>query len=156
MIYLSQQVRPYPACCQCKERGQYPYYGGSDGHYYCEDCSQALVKEKQGEYGGKHREVKPHKCARFKYPVKSEVKMVTQTEKERRMEFARGRAAQAWCVKSTENKVMDVELAEAFAEILVIEMYEPRLGCATTGQLLDELSARSNLDYKTVSDGEGS
>ena len=32
--------------------------------------------------------------------------------------FAREKAAQVWCDKRTKNKVMDVELAEVFAEIL--------------------------------------
>lgn len=32
--------------------------------------------------------------------------------------FARGIAAQAWCTERTSNKEMDVELAEAFADIL--------------------------------------
>ncbi len=49
---------------------------------------------------------------------------------------------------------MDTALAEAFAEILVKEMYSPALGCATTGQILDELRARievdGKLDYKTI------
>jgi len=31
---------------------------------------------------------------------------------------ALGRAAQAWCLPKTEHKVMDPELAEAFAELL--------------------------------------
>lgn len=33
-------------------------------------------------------------------------------------ELAIQKAAQAWCTPKTEKKVMDVELAEAFAEIL--------------------------------------
>src|SRR3990167_9548438 len=32
--------------------------------------------------------------------------------------WAREKAAQAWCKESTKHKEMDVELAEAFAEIL--------------------------------------
>lgn len=35
------------------------------------------------------------------------------------MKTARGFAAQAWCEKSTENKVMDADLADAFAGILI-------------------------------------
>ena len=49
---------------------------------------------------------------------------------------------------------MDTELAEAFAEILVKEMYSPSLGCATTGEILDEFRARievdGKLDYKSI------
>jgi hypothetical protein len=67
-----------------------------------------------------------------------------------RLGFARQRAAQAWCLPTTEQKVMDTELAEAFATILVEEMYKPNLGCATTRELLDEISARSDLDYRTI------
>ena len=33
-------------------------------------------------------------------------------------ELARQRAAQVWCKETTSSKVMDVELAEAFAEII--------------------------------------
>ena len=71
-------------------------------------------------------------------------------EYERRMVFARQRAAQAWCAEETKDKTMDAELAEAFATILVIIMYEPHLGCATTGEIIEELKARSDLDYKTI------
>ena len=37
------------------------------------------------------------------------------------MELAKARelAAQAWCTPENESKIMDTELAEAFAEILV-------------------------------------
>ena len=33
-------------------------------------------------------------------------------------ELARQKAAQAWCKKTTSKKVVDTELAEAFAEII--------------------------------------
>ena len=79
--------------------------------------------------------------------------MISQQEHERRMEFARGKAAQAWCEKHTETLEMDVRLAEAFANILVKEMYEPHLGCATNEELLNEISARIDLKYKTIPDG---
>ena len=71
-------------------------------------------------------------------------------EYERRMVFARERAAQAWCREETKDKTMDAKLAEAFAKILVVHMYEPHLGCATTGEIIEELKARSDLDYKTI------
>jgi hypothetical protein len=60
------------------------------------------------------------------------------------------RAAQAWCAPETEHKVMDQTLCMQFAKILDTELWTPKLGCATTKQLLDELAARVNLDYKTV------
>jgi len=72
-------------------------------------------------------------------------------ELERRMVFARMKVAQAWCEDTTRNIEMDTVLAEEFAKILVVEMYEPHLGCATTRELLDEIGARcGNLDYKTI------
>lgn len=77
---------------------------------------------------------------------------VSPAEKARRMVFAREQAAQAWCAETTKHKVMDTDLAEAFAEILVKQMYAPHLGCATTRQIIEELSARSDLDYKTITE----
>ena len=75
-------------------------------------------------------------------------------EHERRMVFARQEAATAWCGKKTNKKTMDSNLAEEFAEILVKHMYAPHLGCATTGELIEELKVRmeisGELDYKTI------
>lgn len=65
-------------------------------------------------------------------------------------EFAREKAAQAWCKKTTKNKVMDVELCAAFAEIIEELISLPWLGNATTGELLSEIAARVDLNYKTV------
>ena len=65
-----------------------------------------------------------------------------------KLPFARELAAQAWCKKKTKHKDMDPDLAEAFAEILVNEMYLPALGCAKTGELLDEIRTRIELDGK--------
>jgi len=67
---------------------------------------------------------------------------ITKTEQERRMEFARQEAARAWCTAKTSSKVMDPDLAEAFAEILAAHLCDPPLGCATTEALLRELHAR--------------
>lgn len=68
--------------------------------------------------------------------------------------LSRERAAQAWCTPETEKKVMDVELAEAFANILDEIWSKPWLGNATTAELIDEIRARCELDgtlnYKTV------
>jgi len=69
---------------------------------------------------------------------------------ERRMNFARQEAAKAWCAEKTRDKTMDAELAEEFAKILVDHMYAPHLGCATTGEIIEELKGRSDLDYKTI------
>ncbi len=59
-------------------------------------------------------------------------------------------AAQAWCKPSTSSIEMDTRLAEAFAETLDEVLRQPWLGNATTRELLAEISARSDLDYKTV------
>lgn len=48
-----------------------------------------------------------------------------------KIETAREKAAQAWCAPATKNKVMDVELANAVADILRYE----------TAPLEDELEA---------------
>lgn len=66
------------------------------------------------------------------------------------MELCREKAAQAWCKDSTSHLEMDVELCEAFAEILNEIWSQPWLGNATTGELIEELAARSDLNYRTV------
>ena len=75
-------------------------------------------------------------------------------EQERRMNFALQEAALAWCGEKTKDKTIDAELAEEFAKILVVHMYEPHLGCATTGEIIEELKVRievdGKLDYKTI------
>ena len=60
------------------------------------------------------------------------------------------RAAQAWCTPKTSSKVMDTELAIAFAEILDEVKGKPLLGYSTTKELIDEIAARADLDYRTV------
>ena len=65
-------------------------------------------------------------------------------------EFARQKAVQVWCKDTTKHKAMDPELCEAFAEIIEELTSRPWLGNATTKQLLDEISARVDLNYKTV------
>lgn len=64
--------------------------------------------------------------------------------------LSRKLATEAWTKRSTRKKPMDVALAGEFAIILDREMSKPNLGCATTGQLISELRARSNLSYSTV------
>jgi len=75
-------------------------------------------------------------------------------EEERRMGFAMQEAAKAWCGEKTKHRTMDVELAEEFAKILVVQMYAPKLGCATTREILEELKTRiemdGKLDYRTI------
>ena len=68
--------------------------------------------------------------------------------------LAREKAAQAWCKDTTKHKEMDVDLAEAFAEILDEIWSQPWLGNATTGEMLEELKTRAEIHgysgYKTV------
>jgi hypothetical protein len=59
-------------------------------------------------------------------------------------------AAQAWTKPETSHKEMDVDLVCAVAEIIEEILSKPWLGNATTGELLDEIRARVNCDYKTV------
>lgn len=70
------------------------------------------------------------------------------------VKLAREMAASAWCQPMTEHIVMNFALAEEFARILNEVMSEPRLGLATTGELLFELRARAEIDgsinYRTV------
>lgn len=68
-------------------------------------------------------------------------------------DFAREKAAQAWCKEKTKDKVMDVDLCEAFAEIVEEISSQAWLGNATTGELLDEVKARVNLGYRTNEKG---
>mgnify|MGYP001618068886 CR=1 FL=1 len=70
--------------------------------------------------------------------------------RENGMVLAREKAAQAWCEESTKNKVMDPDLAEAFARILNEVWSKPWLGNATTRELIAEISARVDLDYSTT------
>jgi hypothetical protein len=65
-------------------------------------------------------------------------------------QLSREKAAQAWCKPTTSNKVIDAELAEAFAEILDEIWSRPWLGNATTGEMLDEIKARVDCSYRTV------
>jgi len=61
-----------------------------------------------------------------------------------------GKAAQAWCAPETSSIVMDEKLATEFAKIIDEIWTKPWLGNATTKELLDEISARVDLDYKTT------
>jgi len=67
---------------------------------------------------------------------------------------AREKAAQAWCSSETRHLEMIPELAEVFADMLVDCWAEARLGNATTRELLEEITARiemdGQLDYKTT------
>lgn len=68
---------------------------------------------------------------------------------------SREKAAQAWCKPTTSSKVMDPDLAEAFAEVLDEIWSKPWLGNATTKELRVELECRDRDpigrqdDYRT-------
>lgn len=61
-------------------------------------------------------------------------------------------SAQVWCNPTTSNIEMDVRLATEFALIIDEITSQAWLGNATTGELLNEISARSDLSYRTVDD----
>ncbi len=74
-----------------------------------------------------------------------------------------GAVARGWCAPTTENRVMDAELALAITNEVWNLLNPPNLGCATTRELLAEITARieiggwdhtqvgvSALDYRTV------
>jgi len=75
---------------------------------------------------------------------------------EAKKELCRSKAVEAWAKPSTSGIVMDVTLAEAFTEIIEEIWSQPWLGNATTRQLIDELSARIEVDgameYRPVDD----
>ena len=59
-------------------------------------------------------------------------------------------ATEAWTKEDTRNIPMDVRIAAELVKIFDRELSKPNLGNATTRQLLEEIAARSDLDYKTV------
>lgn len=74
-----------------------------------------------------------------------------------------GAVARGWCAPKNEDKVMDSDLALAISEEVWNLLNPPNLGCATTRELLAEITARievggsgsgdigvSALDYRTV------
>ena len=69
-----------------------------------------------------------------------------------------GAVARGWCSSANEHKTMDPDLAMAITseiEDLLRTDRHLRLGCATTRELLDEITARIDvgsvgLDYRTV------
>lgn len=74
-----------------------------------------------------------------------------------KMEEIQGAVARGWGSSKNEKKVMDVDLATAISvevKKLFVANKEPKLGCATTRQLLAEIKARieidGKLDYRTI------
>jgi hypothetical protein len=74
--------------------------------------------------------------------------------------FAREIASRAWGTEKTSKMVFDVDLAEAFADIIDELTNKPWLGNATNKDIIEELSARVtigsiNPDYKTNDPNNG-
>lgn len=64
---------------------------------------------------------------------------------------AREKAAQCWCTPDTANRVMDAELAEAFAQLLVEETEEPKLFVMSRRVMRAEFRADPDLRFGYVS-----
>jgi len=77
-----------------------------------------------------------------KSPTKSPSKLAIQT------------AEDAWTKPTTSHKIMDTELAIVFAEIIDDIWSKAWLGNATTEELLNEVAARVDLNYKTTESDE--
>ena len=66
-----------------------------------------------------------------------------------------GAVARGWCSELNAKKEMDSDLAMAISteveELLKTDIH-PKLGCATTGQLIEEVVARLGIDlnYRTI------
>ncbi len=66
-----------------------------------------------------------------------------------------GAVGRGWCSPENSGKEMDYDLANAITvevETLLKTDIHPKLGCATTQQLIDELCARMDIDlsYRTI------
>jgi hypothetical protein len=71
-------------------------------------------------------------------------------QNETQLTFAREKAAQVWCRPETSHKVMDVELAEAFAQTLTAEIAELREQSQKLKDILDSFGIEifENGDYQ--------
>ena len=69
-----------------------------------------------------------------------------------------GALARGYCSKETEKKILDPVLIESMANEIGKLPQQPYLGCATTGELIDEIRARIEMDgmlgYTTVNGEE--
>ena len=72
-------------------------------------------------------------------------------------EAALQRVGVAWTTPETQHITLDTALGVAFADIvdeIWAEVAKPNLGCATTRELIEEITARieidGNLDYRTI------
>ena len=65
-----------------------------------------------------------------------------------------------WCHPNTSTREMDVDLAQAITDEVMVVLYnpkyaEPRLGLATTSELLEEIRSRIETDYYAGGGGLG-
>ena len=72
----------------------------------------------------------------------------------KRLEQLNGAIARGWCHSENSSKVMDPDLASAIYDEIVSLLRtdkHPKLGCATTRQLIEEVVCRMDidLDYRT-------
>ena len=62
--------------------------------------------------------------------------------------------SRGYCHSKNTNKILEPDLIEAMVKEILMMPAEPNLGCATTGELLDEIKARiegdGKLNYRTV------
>lgn len=75
--------------------------------------------------------------------------VIAEEGTKQRHEQIMGAVARGWCHEKNCHKTMDTDLAMAISEEvekLIRTDICPRLGCATTGQLLEELKARVEID----------
>ena len=60
-------------------------------------------------------------------------------------------SARGYCTDRNSKKILDADLLEDIAQEVFKADRSPNLGCATTRELLTEITARfDNLDYRTI------
>ena len=84
--------------------------------------------------------------------------IIAQAGTKMRSEQILGAVARGWCSEKNSHKTMDSDLATAIASeierLLRTDQY-PRLGCATTREMLDEIANRIEIhsdlmEYRTI------
>ncbi len=76
------------------------------------------------------------------------------------LEWAKEKVVQCWCDPRLQHRTLDVELVEVISEMVDRETSVPRLGCATTKELFQELMARIEMEpgdlmgYRTIETDE--
>jgi len=83
------------------------------------------------------------------------MEVIAEEGTKQRHEQIVGAVARGWCSEKNSEKTMDPDLAMAITEeieTLLKTDIHPKLGCATTRRIIEELVARLNidLDYRTI------